>query len=207
MKEDLDEGMLNVPIETKEVVVNINRVLESDITNGVTKDSTDDDPKKEKEEEEEEEEEEEKEKVGVVLNGSSESILNGDDHDQDDSRLNSDEIKKEDDMITCEEKVKADITHSEEEGMVVEKEEVKEEEEENGEAMDTSRDPEPTPEPPEPPEDKGPKLEKAIYEEEIVDGFNFCSFDTYPEVEVSAHSSFIFHNIFKIQNFLIFLLQ
>ena len=64
---------------------------------------------------------------------------------------------------------------------------VKEEEEENGEAMeqDTSRDPEPTPEPPEPPEDKGPKLEKAIYEEEIVDGFNFCSFETYPEVEVS----------------------
>ena len=30
--------------------------------------------------------------------------------------------------------------------------------------QDTSRDPEPTPEPPEPPEDKGPKLEKAIYE-------------------------------------------
>ena len=184
MKEDLNEGMLNVPIETKEVVVNINRVLESDITNGVTKDSTDD-PKKE-----EEEEEEEKEKTSaVVLNGSSESILNGDDHDQDDSRLHSDEIKKEDDMITCEEKVKADITHSEEEGMVVEG--VKEEEE-NGEAMeqDTSRDPEPTPEPPEPPEDKGPKLEKAIYEEEIVDGFNFCSFETYPEVEVSAHCPF-----------------
>ena len=61
----------------------------------------------------------------------------------------------------------------------------------NGEAMeqDTSRDPEPTPEPPEPPEDKGPKLEKAIYEEEIVDGFNFCSFETYPEVEVSAFSN------------------
>ena len=192
MKEDLDEGMLNVPIETKEVVVNINRVLESDITNGVTKDSTDD-PKKE-----EEEEEEEKEKTSaVVLNGSSESILNGDDHDQDDSRLHSDEIKKEDDMITCEEKVKADITHSEEEGMVVEG--VKEEEE-NGEAMeqDTSRDPEPTPEPPEPPEDKGPKLEKAIYEEEIVDGFNFCSFETYPEVEVSAHSTYIFRNRLKI---------
>ena len=192
MKEDLDEGMLNVPIETKEVVVNINRVLESDITNGVTKDSTDD-PKKE-----EEEEEEEKEKTSaVVLNGSSESILNGDDHDQDDSRLHSDEIKKEDDMITCEEKVKADITHSEEEGMVVEG--VKEEEE-NGEAMeqDTSRDPEPTPEPPEPPEDKGPKLEKAIYEEEIVDGFNFCSFETYPEVEVSAHSTNIFCNRLKI---------
>ena len=188
MKEDLDEGMVNVPIETKEVVVNINRVLESDITNGVTKDSAD--PKKEKEEEEEgEEEEEEEKKSAVVLNGSSESILNGDDHDQDDLRLHSDEIKKEDDMITCEEKVKADITPSEEEGMVVE--EVKEEEEENGEAMeqDTSRDPEPTPEPPEPPEDKGPKLEKAIYEEEIVDGFNFCSFETYPEVEVSAFSN------------------
>jgi len=184
VKEDLDEGMVNVPIETKEVVVNINRVLESDITNGVTKDSAN--PKKEEEEEEGEEEEEEKKKSAVVLNGSSESILNGDDHDQDDSRLHSDEIKKEDDMITCEEKVKADITPSEEEGMVVE--EVKEEEEENGEAMeqDTSRDPEPTPEPPEPPEDKGPKLEKAIYEEEIVDGFNFCSFETYPEVEECA---------------------
>ena len=193
MKEDLNEGMLNVPIETKEVVVNINRVLESDITNGVTKDSTDD-PKKA-----EEEEEEEKEKtIAVVLNGSSESILNGDDHDQDDSRLHSDEIKKEDDMITCEEKVKADITHSEEEGMVVEG--VKEEEE-NGEAMeqDTSRDPEPTPEPPEPPEDKGPKLEKAIYEEEIVDGFNFCSFETYPEVEVRASLKYL--TSFKLFNF------
>ena len=184
VKEDLNEGMVNAPIETKEVVVNINRVLESDITNGVTKDSAD--PKKEEEEEGEEEEEK---KSAVVLNGSSESILNGDDHDQDDLRLQSDEIKKEDDMITCEEKVKADITPSEEEGMVVEG--VKEEEEENGEAMeqDTSRDPEPTPEPPEPPEDKGPKLEKAIYEEEIVDGFNFCSFETYPEVEVSAFSN------------------
>ena len=183
VKEDLDEGMVNVPIETKEVVVNINRVLESDITNGVTKDSSD--PKKEKDGEEEVEEEAKEKTNAVVLNGSSESILNGDDHDQDDLRLHSDEIKKEDDMITCEEKVKADITHSEEEGMVVEG--VKEEEEENGEAMeqDTSRDPEPTPEPPEPPEDKGPKLEKAIYEEEIVDGFNFCSFETYPEVEVS----------------------
>merc|ERR1719447_875636 len=52
--------------------------------------------------------------------------------------------------------------------------------------QDTSRDPEPTPEPPEPPEDKGPRLEKAIYEEEIVDGFNFCSFETYPEVEECA---------------------
>ena len=174
--------MVNVPIETKEVVVNINRVLESDITNGVTKDSAD--PKKE----EEEEEGEEKETNAVVLNGSSESILNGDDHDQDDLRLQSDEIKKEDDMITCEEKVKADITPSEEEGGMKEMEGVKEEEDEKEEeAMDTSRDPESkTPEPPEPPEDKGPKLEKAIYEEELVDGFNFCSFETYPEVEVSA---------------------
>ena len=62
--------------------------------------------------------------------------------------------------------------------------------------QDTSRDPEPTPEPPEPPEDKGPKLEKAIYEEEIVDGFNFCSFETYPEVEVSAFPIINFWNRF-----------
>ena len=176
---------MNKPIETKEVVVNINRVLESDFTNGVSKDSNS--PKKEEKEEEEEEKEEKT--SAVVLNGSSESILNGDDHDRDDSRLQSDEIKKEDDLITCEEKVKADNTPSEEEGMVVEGGK----EEENGEAMDqdTSRDPEPTPEPPEPPEDKGPKLEKAIYEEEIVDGFNFCSFETYPEVEVRASLKYL----------------
>ena len=193
VKEDLDEDMVNKPIETKEVVVNINRVLESDFTNGVSKDSNS--PKKEEKEEEEEEKEEKT--SAVVLNGSSESILNGDDHDRDDSRLQSDEIKKEDDLITCEEKVKADSAPSEEEGMVVEG--VKEEEE-NGEAMDqdTSRDPEPTPEPPEPPEDKGPKLEKAIYEEEIVDGFNFCSFETYPEVEVRAPLKYL--TSFKLFN-------
>ena len=192
---------MNKPIETKEVVVNINRVLESDFTNGVSKDSNS--PKKEEKEEEEEEKEEKT--SAVVLNGSSESILNGDDHDRDDSRLQSDEIKKEDDLITCEEKVKADSAPSEEEGMVVEG--VKEEEEENGEAMDqdTSRDPEPTPEPPEPPEDKGPKLEKAIYEEEIVDGFNFCSFETYPEVEVRA--SFKYLTSFKLFNLCFFLSQ
>ena len=191
---------MNKPIETKEVVVNINRVLESDFTNGVSKDSNS--PKKEEKEEEEEEKEEKT--SAVVLNGSSESILNGDDHDRDDSRLQSDEIKKEDDLITCEEKVKADSAPSEEEGMVVEG--VKEEEE-NGEAMDqdTSRDPEPTPEPPEPPEDKGPKLEKAIYEEEIVDGFNFCSFETYPEVEVRA--SFKYLTSFKLFNLCFFLSQ
>ena len=190
--------MVNKPIETKEVVVNINRVLESDFTNGVSKDSNS--PKKEEKEEEKEEKEEKT--SAVVLNGSSESILNGDDHDRDDSRLQSDEIKKEDDLITCEEKVKADNTPSEEEGMVVEG--VKEEEEENGEAMeqDTSRDPEPTPEPPEPPEDKGPKLEKAIYEEEIVDGFNFCSFETYPEVEVRA--SLKYWTSFKLFNLFVF---
>ena len=53
--------MVNKPIETKEVVVNINRVLESDFTNGVSKDSNS--PKKEEKEEEEEEKEEDEGEV------------------------------------------------------------------------------------------------------------------------------------------------
>ena len=65
VKEDLDEDMVNKPIETKEVVVNINRVLESDFTNGVSKDSNS--PKKEEKEEEEEEKKKKKEKFPLCV--------------------------------------------------------------------------------------------------------------------------------------------
>lgn len=109
----------------------------------------------------------------VVLNGS-ENILNGDDEG-----LHSEEIKKEEE-ITCEEKVNGDIT--------MDTSEVKEDHDEPMD-HDTSREIDPTPEPPEPPEDKGPKLEKPIFDENIVDGFSFCSFDTFAEVEVSLDTS------------------
>jgi hypothetical protein len=141
----------------------------------------------EEEEEEKEDKEEEEEEVAevvedgktVVRNGNSiadaaggEDILNGDD---DDEGLHSDQIKKEED-VTCEEKVDPASVASDLPLTVEVKPEGLDE------SMDTSHEGEPVTEPP---EDKGPKLEKAIFEEDLIDGFAFFSFETFPEVEVS----------------------
>ena len=37
-------------------------------------------------------------------------------------------------------------------------------------------------------EERGEKLETPLYEEDIIEGFSFCSFHTYSGLEVLYHS-------------------
>ena len=122
---------------------------------------------------------EDEEEAPAISNGS-EKMPNGDTSERVEVNGEGDEIKKEEE-VTCEEKVNGEM-HTE--GDV-------KEESDAPDAMDTSREPDPTPEPPEPPEDKGPRLEKCIFEEDLVDGFSFCSFETYPVVVVRITHHFI----------------
>ena len=57
-------------------------------------------------------------------------------------------------------------------------------EEKEDEAMEQDVEPEPTPEPP---EEKGEKLTDPLFEEDLIEGFSFCSFDNYTVLEVSKN--------------------